>query len=77
MMEDRGHDGYRGDLNDRCRTIAEVLTGRLFQLRGRQVASLPKKVFPKTDADRHNVLSAQLHPIFSEYRRVGKFSGRA
>ena len=25
MMEDRGHDGYRGELNDRCRTIAEVL----------------------------------------------------
>jgi arylsulfatase len=25
MMEDRGRDGYRGDLNARCRTIAEVL----------------------------------------------------
>jgi arylsulfatase len=25
MMEDRGVDGYRGDLNARCRTIAEVL----------------------------------------------------
>ncbi|MGV3661206.1 MAG: arylsulfatase [Prosthecobacter sp.] len=25
MMEDRGHDGYRGDLNDRCVTIAQVL----------------------------------------------------
>ena len=25
MMEDRGFDGYRGDLNARCRTIAEVL----------------------------------------------------
>lgn len=25
MMEDRGHDGYRGDLNNRCLTIAEVL----------------------------------------------------
>ncbi len=25
MMEDRGHDGYRGDLNNRCMTIAEVL----------------------------------------------------
>ena len=25
MMEDRGHDGYRGDLNNRCVTIAEVL----------------------------------------------------
>ena len=25
MMEDRGVDGYRGDLNRRCRTIAEVL----------------------------------------------------
>ncbi len=25
MMEDRGVDGYRGDLNSRCRTIAEVL----------------------------------------------------
>ena len=25
MMEDRGHDGYRGDLNNRCTTIAEVL----------------------------------------------------
>src|SRR5947209_9291984 len=25
MTEDRGFDGYRGDLNDRCATIAEVL----------------------------------------------------
>lgn len=25
MMEDRGHDGYRGDLNDRSVTIAQVL----------------------------------------------------
>lgn len=25
MMEDRGHEGYRGDLNDRCVTIAQVL----------------------------------------------------
>jgi arylsulfatase len=25
MMADRGFDGYRGDLNTRCRTIAEVL----------------------------------------------------
>ena len=28
MMEDRGHDGYRGDLNRNCVTIAEVLGGR-------------------------------------------------
>jgi len=25
MMSDRGHDGYRGDLNNRCVTIAEAL----------------------------------------------------
>ena len=25
MMDDRGIDGYRGNLNNRCRTIAEVL----------------------------------------------------
>ena len=25
MMTDRGHDGYRGELNKRCQTIAEVL----------------------------------------------------
>lgn len=25
MMEDRGHDGYRGDLNRRCVTLAEAL----------------------------------------------------
>jgi arylsulfatase len=25
MMDDRGHDGYRGDLNEHCRTIAQVL----------------------------------------------------
>jgi arylsulfatase len=25
MMNDRGYDGYRGDLNQQCRTIAEVL----------------------------------------------------
>lgn len=27
MMNDRGHDGYRGDLNRRCVTLAEVLAG--------------------------------------------------
>ena len=27
MVNDRGADGYRGDLNDRCVTIAEVLRG--------------------------------------------------
>ena len=39
MMDDTGGDGYRGDLNDRCVTIAEVLrTRRLRHLHGRQVA---------------------------------------
>ncbi|MCA9270820.1 MAG: sulfatase-like hydrolase/transferase, partial [Planctomycetales bacterium] len=31
MMTDRGHDGYRGDLNDRCATIAEVLQGAKYR----------------------------------------------
>ena len=31
MMTDNGHDGYRGDLNRRCQTIAEVLKGSGYQ----------------------------------------------
>ena len=42
MMDDKGCDGYRGDLNRRCVTIAEVLqAGRLPHLRRRQVARHP------------------------------------
>lgn len=54
MMEDRGHDGYRGDLNDRCRTIAEVLGPAGYSTYAVGKWHVTKKVFPKSEADKHN-----------------------
>lgn len=54
MMSDRGYDGYRGDLNNRCRTIAEVLrpAGYRSYLSGKW--HVTKKVQPRSKADKSN-----------------------
>lgn len=54
MMEDRGSEAYRGDLNRRCVTIAEVLrmAGYRTYLSGKW--HVTKKVRPDAAADRHN-----------------------
>jgi arylsulfatase len=54
MMEDRGHDGYRGDLNDRCRTIAEVLRPAGYATYAVGKWHVTKKVFAQSDAEKHN-----------------------
>ncbi|HEX7899043.1 MAG TPA: arylsulfatase [Planctomycetota bacterium] len=51
MMEDRGFDGYRGDLNDRCVTIADVLRGGGYRTYMAGKWHLTKKLRP---ADRSN-----------------------
>ncbi len=54
MMNDRGHDGYRGELNRQCVTIPEVLgsAGYRSYLSGKW--HVTKATNPKTDADKHN-----------------------
>ena len=54
MMNDRGHDGYRGELNRQSVTIPEVLhtAGYRSYLSGKW--HVTQAVNPKNDADKHN-----------------------
>jgi arylsulfatase A-like enzyme len=54
MMEDKGLDGYRGDLNNRCVTIAEALrpTGYKNYMIGKWHVTKSGK--PTSDADKYN-----------------------
>jgi arylsulfatase len=54
MMDDRGTDGYRGDLNRNCVTIAEVLktTGYRTYMTGKW--HVTKVIKPQSAADKHN-----------------------
>ncbi|QDV65622.1 arylsulfatase [Crateriforma conspicua] len=54
MMQDRGHDGYRGELNRNCVTIAEALksAGYRSYLSGKW--HVTSKVQPKSSADKFN-----------------------
>ena len=49
MMEDRGSDAYRGDLNRRCVTIAEVLKSSGYRTYMAGKWHVTKKTNPKTD----------------------------
>lgn len=52
MMTDRGHDGYRGDLNTRCQTIAEVLRPAGYSTYGVGKWHVTKQVQP--NGSKHN-----------------------
>ncbi|MGZ0171850.1 MAG: arylsulfatase [Planctomycetales bacterium] len=52
MMTDRGHDGYRGDLNTNCRTMAEVLGPAGYSTYGVGKWHVTKHVQP--DGPKHN-----------------------
>ncbi len=54
MMNDRGYDGYRGDLNRNCVTIPEALksAGYRSYLAGKW--HVTKIIKPESDADKHN-----------------------
>ena len=54
MMDDRGVDGYRGDLNRNCVTIAEVLRTAGYRTYITGKWHVTKQTQPKSDADRHN-----------------------
>ncbi len=54
MMEDRGHDGYRGDLNRHCVTIAEVLKPAGYRTYVTGKWHVTKALQPKSDAEKHN-----------------------
>src|SRR5262245_16725187 len=52
MMEDKGKDGYRGDLNNRCATIAEVLRPAGYGTYAVGKWHVTKVIQP--DGDKHN-----------------------
>lgn len=54
MMEDRGSDAYRGDLNRRCVTIAEVLKSSGYRTYMTGKWHVTKETNPKNDAARSN-----------------------
>ncbi|MFO0905166.1 MAG: sulfatase-like hydrolase/transferase [Pirellulales bacterium] len=54
MMEDLGHDAYRGDLNQQCVTIAEVLRTADYRNYMAGKWHVTKKIKPEGDDDRRN-----------------------
>ncbi|MGH7943686.1 MAG: arylsulfatase, partial [Opitutaceae bacterium] len=54
MMADRGHDGYRGDLNAHCVTIAEVLRPAGYATYALGKWHVTKKTRPQSATDQHN-----------------------
>lgn len=54
MTNDRGHDGYRGELSRNCVTIAEVLGAHGYRTYLSGKWHVTKAIAPKTDAGKHN-----------------------
>ncbi|MGH9840406.1 MAG: arylsulfatase [Blastocatellia bacterium] len=54
MMQDRGHDGYRGDLNRNAVTIAEALKPAGYATYAIGKWHVTKAVNPKSEAEKHN-----------------------
>ena len=54
MMRDRGVDGYRGDLNRNCVTIAEVLRGAGYNTYVAGKWHVSKITRPRNDGDKYN-----------------------
>lgn len=54
MMEDRGFDAYRGDLNRKSVTIAEVLKTAGYRTYMAGKWHVTKKISPSGEADKHN-----------------------
>lgn len=54
MMEDRGFDAYRGDLNRKCVTIAEVMKSAGYRTYMSGKWHVTKKVRPSGEAGKHN-----------------------
>lgn len=54
MMDDRGQDGYRGDLNRRCVTIAEALRPAGYRTYMSGKWHVTKTVQVQSEADKHN-----------------------
>lgn len=54
MMDDRGLDAYRGDLNRRCVTIAEVLRTAGYRTYVSGKWHVTKKINPRGELDQHN-----------------------
>jgi arylsulfatase A-like enzyme len=54
MTEDRGHPGYRGDLNSQCLTIAEALRPAGYSCYATGKWHLTKAIKPTRESDKHN-----------------------
>jgi arylsulfatase len=72
MMNDLGHDGYRGDLNRTCRTIAEVLKPAGY--RGYAVGKWHVTRFAAADWPKHNwPLSRGFDRFYGTIHGAGSF----
>ncbi len=54
MMEDRNLEGYRGDLNDHCLTIAQVLKPAGYRTYMAGKWHVTKKINPSVETEKHN-----------------------
>lgn len=54
MMDDRGFPGYRGELSDRCLTIAEALRPAGYRNYAAGKWHVTKQTQPSSDAEKHN-----------------------
>ena len=54
MMDDRNHDGYRGDLNEQCMTMAEALRPAGYATYAVGKWHVTKAVNPKSEAEKRN-----------------------
>ncbi|MEO0447329.1 MAG: sulfatase-like hydrolase/transferase, partial [Verrucomicrobiota bacterium] len=75
MMNDRGYDGYRGDLNTRCATVAEVLGGAGYRayLSGKWHVT-PFQARDMSDPPQHNwPLQRGFHRFYGTIHGAGSF----
>ena len=63
MTQDLGEDGYRGDLNDRCVTIAEVLRSAGYRTAMTGKWHVTKFVTPRDEAKKYNWPLQRFRPI--------------
>ncbi|MCX7885926.1 MAG: arylsulfatase [Verrucomicrobiae bacterium] len=74
MMDDHGLDGYLGDLNRRCITIAEALKPAGYRCYATGKWHLTKQIKPQTEADKHNwPLQRGFHRFYGTIHGAGSF----
>ena len=74
MMNDRGYDGYRGELNRRCVTIAESLGSQGYRCYISGKWHVASKVNPQAESDKDNwPLQRGFHRFYGTIHGAGSF----